>query len=115
MTWFVRSPAERRLDELVSKMVEALNNRDSDPLLVQHLADCVRRQDKIEATLRHQDEVSSAMHRENSSRLKAIETSSRNLLVCVVMALLALVGTLTMQIVSSYKVTAPTVVTPGHR
>lgn len=56
-----------RFDALISKLTEALANRQSDPLLLQHLGDCVRRQDKIETTLAEQNKASLAMHRENQA------------------------------------------------
>lgn len=54
-----------KFDQLIGKLTEALVNRQSDPLLVQHLGECVRRQDKIEATLEIQRTAALAMHNEN--------------------------------------------------
>lgn len=78
-----------RFDALISKLTEALANRQSDPLLLQHLGDCVRRQDKIEETLGKQNEASLKMHKESQAAREKDNKDANTRFIKVLLLLIA--------------------------
>lgn len=92
-----------KFEEMLERLIGALGSRQSDPLFIEHMADCVRDRertdahlDDIRAELKEQNADNEKKHQQNSDRLDNLKT-------LLIVALFALAASLIAQIVGLSK------------
>lgn len=91
-----------KFEETFEQLISALAARQSDPLFVEHMADCVRDRertdahlDDIRAELKEQNRDNNEKHKENSERLQKLNAMLIAALLGLAMTLLSQIVTLT--------------------